>query len=73
MAFRKCLSLALLLLPLVRAVEIDAPKDRCPTIIGNELQPCVKCTAMNFQEGYPLCAFCYKTQSCVQVFGGAWA
>ena len=32
-----------------------------------EITPCAVCTASNFQEGAPLCAYCYETGTCAEV------
>ena len=43
---------------------------RCPDIKRNALSkitPCAACTAKNFEDGEPLCGYCYQTDSCVEV------
>merc|ERR1719408_585414 len=47
-----------------------AAENRCPDlkkIPFGEITPCAVCTASNFQEGAPLCAYCYETGTCAEV------
>ncbi len=45
------------------------PQGACPDVDPDKLSiaPCAQCTAQNFQEGAPLCGYCYRTGTCAEV------
>jgi len=60
------LRLLVLLIPAAAA----GATSRCPDVKKNtfgEITPCAACTGNNFEEGAPLCGYCYATGNCVEV------
>ena len=60
----------LALLPVLATVQAAGSTSRCPDVKKNpfgEITPCAACTVNNFEDGQPLCGYCYSTGTCEEV------